>query len=360
MAKRKPGRPPQPHAEYRRIAAQLKARIRRGEWNAGAVLPSTRRLAAHYKTGLGTVRWALANLKSENLISPNARKRLVVLDARGGSGPTKFLILQVFNGYLDNWLPRPSFQALQAGILRQVGALKASLLVSGDPHYRFAVPPDVYDLPLRGIVLAGQFYPRTLALYEKMSVPVVLADRAPQRSKLRAACVDNVKAAFDATNRLIALGHRRIAFFRLVVMGVRDVDPDSRERQEGYTRALKAAGLAPDPRLVVNFVTGNRPDSAALKALFKARPRVTAVLAADPGLAVLAEKAARLEGRAVPGELSIVCFQESNGRHPHLAGPRVDFEALGAAAVELLFDLKRRTLRVPAEWADGSTVGPAR
>lgn len=359
---RKRGRPPRPDAEYRRIAADIRSRREKGEWPSGTVLPSTRSLARHYGVGVGTVRWALDALKAEQLIRANARKQLVIQDPQHASGPTRFLILQVFNGYLNNWLPDAYFRATQLGILRKVGELKASLLISGDPHYRFAVSPDQYDLPLKGILLLGQYVRKTLALYERMNLPVVLVDRPPQRTKLHAACVDNVVAARDATTRLIQMGHRRIAFLRRVVTGVRDVDPDSRERQDGYQRALKKAGLPVDKGLVINSLGSKSPDCPAMRAIVGARPRVTAVLAVDPGLARLVERAAVRSGLSVPGDLSVACFQETPATHPRFGGPRTDFEDLGSRAVNLVLEPKEspRVIRVPAAWADGNSLGPPR
>ncbi len=364
MAKtpRKRGRPPRIDADYRRIAADLRKRLEDGEWTSGTILPSNRALAAHYGVGVGTIRGALDALKSEQRVRANARKRLVIQDPHHASGPTQFLILQMINGYLNNWLPRMAFQSLQLGILRQIGALKASLLINGDPNVRFAMPPDVFDLPLRGVLLIGQFYPKTLAQFENLNLPVVLVDRAPQRARLHAACVDNVGAAFDATTRLIQLGHRRIAFLRRVVVSVREVDPDSRERQEGYLKALKKAGLPADKGLIINSMGSDKPDGPAMQNFLKARPRITAVLSTDAGRALLVEKAAKRAGWSVPHDLSIACFQEATTTHPHLSGPRIDFEDLGVRAVNMILEPRepRRLIRVSTVWAEGSSMGPPR
>lgn len=54
---------------------------------------------------------------------------------------------------------------------------------------------------------------------------------------------DNRTAAFDATNRLLRMGHRKIGcIFPAVLHSVND------ERQLGYTAAMRAAGIDPDPR----------------------------------------------------------------------------------------------------------------
>ncbi|WP_327073804.1 GntR family transcriptional regulator [Kitasatospora purpeofusca] len=56
-------------AKYEKIADDLRARIRAGEWAPGAKLPSeTPELTAHYKTSLPTIRQALAVLSAEGVV----------------------------------------------------------------------------------------------------------------------------------------------------------------------------------------------------------------------------------------------------------------------------------------------------
>ncbi len=360
LPRRKRGRPPRTDAEYRRIADVLRSQMEKGAWPIGTVLPSTRMLAEEYGVGIAVIRWALNLLKDERRVKPNARRRLVVQDPGLIIGPTRLLILEVFNGTLHNWIPGLSFEALQRGILRQVGVMNGSLLISGDPQYRFAVPPDVFDLPLKGILLIGQFTAPVLAHYEKLNLPVVLVDRPPQRWSMHAASADNVNAAFDATSRFIKMGHRRIAFARLVNTGVREVDADSRERQEGYVAALKKAGLPLDKNLIINTLGSENPDGPALRSIVKASPQVTAVLAVDAGRALIVEQAAKISGLSVPRDLSIACFQGRKVEYPRFSGPRLDFEDLGFKAARLVLEPKDHPvrIRVPAVWAKGKTAAP--
>jgi GntR family transcriptional regulator len=54
---------------YHRIAESLRARIRAGEWTAGAPLPNQRQLARDFGVTLMTLRQALELLERDHLIT---------------------------------------------------------------------------------------------------------------------------------------------------------------------------------------------------------------------------------------------------------------------------------------------------
>jgi LacI family transcriptional regulator len=107
-------------------------------------------------------------------------------------------------------------------------------------------------------------------------LPIVFIDRPPVR--LTADCVvsANYDGAFSAVAQLAAHGHRRIAF-------IGDTPTSLYTRQErfrGYRAALEAAGLRPDPSLVVHAHLD--VDSASITSRLLARPDPpTAIFAAN-------------------------------------------------------------------------------
>ncbi|AEJ60710.1 transcriptional regulator, LacI family [Spirochaeta thermophila DSM 6578] len=80
---------------------------------------------------------------------------------------------------------------------------------------------------------------------QKAGIPIVLVDRATSGVSCDAVLVDNVGGAYAAVTALIHEGFRRIAFIGgdLHIL-------TSKERFEGYTRALKDAGLSVDSDLI--------------------------------------------------------------------------------------------------------------
>lgn len=358
--RRGPGRPPQPEALYRQVLEDLSRKIRTGEWPPGTVIPSYRSLAATYGVGENTVRMALRALRAEASLQVNLRRRLVVLPQQAAVTVTERLILEILTVFLDDLNNSADFREMQQGVENVLGSWPASLLIAGNPRFRFAVPQDALNLTPRAVLLHGALREETLDAYEKLNVPVVLMDQPPGKRKLHACAVDNEWAARDAVERLLALGHRRIAFFQFVLDGLRRRDPDSLERRKGYMRAMKKAGLY-DRNLV--FSTTDRSlefQADRLHALLKRNPPVTAALAVDPGRARMAIKMARSAGLRVPEDFSVVSFTGASRSKKGLTGPATDFRELGRRAAELLKlpIAPVRQERIRPIWQEGETLTP--
>jgi LacI family repressor for deo operon, udp, cdd, tsx, nupC, and nupG len=357
------GRPRNPRAQYRLIAEKLRARISKDEWRAGEALPSLRDLAREYGAGVNTLRQAVELLKQEGRVRVSARRRLTVASPRSkGRGIADGIMLLVIGSRVSGMQSGTYNPAMLRGILGGAAEVGIPFLTLHDRHFRSHMPTDALDLPLRGIVLFGSFEDRMLGEYEKLSVPVVAVDMPSEGRGVHSVSVNNVAAARDATERLLALGHRRFAFLRLVKLGVRKVDPDSRERQEGVEAALREAGLPEGALRVVNTISSHSRSSPAVQEIVRDRPRITAVIAASAGRAQLVLDAARAAGRKVPRDLSVVCFQGEVAALPEVSGPRTDFHELGRKAVHLLGEPKNppQHVHVPAIWVRGRTMGRSR
>lgn len=116
--------------------------------------------------------------------------------------------------------------------------------------------------------------------------------------------IDDVAAASAATEHLLGLGHRRIAF-----VGSQDSDTVSstpRDRRRGYRRALLAAGTAWDPTLDVDGDFTVRGGTRAGYHLLAMADPPTAIVAASDEMAMGCLYAARRAGVRVPDQLSVV------------------------------------------------------
>ena len=140
--------------------------------------------------------------------------------------------------------------------------------------------------------------------------------------------------ANQATRHLLDLGHRRIA----VITGPHGWVA-TEERQRGYHAALAAAGVLPDPELVVesNFeVDGGR--EAALALLDLPSPP-SAIFAFNDPLAIGAMQAVLARGLRVPQDVSIVGFDDTAEAElvtPTLTTVRQPLAEMGRMAVSLL------------------------
>ncbi len=144
------------------------------------------------------------------------------------------------------------------------------------------------------------------ALYEQLKardLPTLLVDSYIDDDHFYRLGIDDEQAAFDATGYLIARGHRDIA----VVTGVIRTDGVVERRVAGYRRALKAAGIEPDPALVLSgSVTFDWGGEAA--AAIVANPRITAAFCTADLIAAGVLAGLHRLGRRIPDDVSVMGF----------------------------------------------------
>jgi DNA-binding LacI/PurR family transcriptional regulator len=150
----------------------------------------------------------------------------------------------------------------------------------------------------------------------------------------------NWRGGRSAAQHLIGLGHRRIA----MISG-----PDHafcRARRSGYAAAMEAAGLpVPSGLLVLTQLTREHGYEAAreLLALPEAE-RPTGIFTATDLQAIGVYQAAREAGLAIPGDLSVVGFDDlpvAAWVDPPLTTVRQPLAQMAAAATELALALGR-------------------
>jgi len=138
-------------------------------------------------------------------------------------------------------------------------------------------------------------------------LPCVLVD-APHPA-FPSVVIDDVRGGELATEHLIELGHRRIAF-----IGDKPPDPyrfgSSGDRTHGYERALERAGIEPRPEYVREGTQVNHVARSIAIDLLRLPQRPTAVFAASDQQALGVLEAARILGLRVPEELSVVGFDD--------------------------------------------------
>ncbi len=169
------------------------------------------------------------------------------------------------------------------------------------------------------------------------SVPMVAVDPHIGTDDSATVSVGDIEGAEAATEHLISLGHRRIAHLR----GRTDLE-SARKREEGYRRALDAAGIPFDPALVIDGGYRVAESTVGAHAILDLADPVTAVFAANDLSAIEMMRVASERGIHVPTDLSIVGFDDiiDAGAHvPQLTTVRQPLPEMGAAAVRMLLDI---------------------
>ena len=113
-------------------------------------------------------------------------------------------------------------------------------------------------------------------------------------------------AVREATAYLVAAGHRRIA----IITGPQGFR-SAHERREGYGEALAAAGIAAEPAYAAEGNYRFESGLIAARQLLTQIPRPTAIFASNDEMAAGALHAARDQGLDVPGDLSIIGFDDT-------------------------------------------------
>jgi DNA-binding LacI/PurR family transcriptional regulator len=167
------------------------------------------------------------------------------------------------------------------------------------------------------------------------------------------AWADEARGTRIATDHLLGLGHRRIAY-----LGEPESFGGSPRRQRGFISAMADAGLPAGGGVVFDGT------SDAAEILDAAEPPSALVAGSDrQAIAVLAE--ARRRGLRVPDDLSVVGFDGSDlARHVGLTTVSQQLSESGRWAVETLLALIAGSEAVPRnrlrlELVPGSTTGPA-
>ncbi len=117
---------------------------------------------------------------------------------------------------------------------------------------------------------------------------------------------DNVIAALEATEYLIKLGHRNIAY-----LGSDSNLMFSADRKSGYQLALLNNNINVDPDNIIELPFVPEEHSTAVISLLKRKNRPTAILVSDDLFAVALERACIETGITIPDDLSIISFNNS-------------------------------------------------
>ncbi|MGW5420508.1 LacI family DNA-binding transcriptional regulator [Streptomyces sp. NPDC003943] len=147
--------------------------------------------------------------------------------------------------------------------------------------------------------------------------------------------VDNAGGARAATEHLISAGRSRVA----TICGRLDTEV-GRARYRGYRDAVLAAGLEPYPPEAGDFT--ERSGADAMAALLANHPEVDGVFAAGDNMGVGALRTLRQAGRAVPGDVAVVGFDDlavARLADPPLTTVHQPIEGLGREMARMLVAL---------------------
>jgi LacI family transcriptional regulator len=255
--------------------------------------------------------------------------------ARGLSSARTFLIGLFFDE------PSTAYAAdVQRGAIARCRELSHHLVVEqvdrSLPDWMARLDTTLHELRLAGAVLAPPVcdWLELLDMLEAHKVPVVRIAPGQSPDRTPQVRMDDRAAARELTEHLLALGHTDIAFIR-----GNPTHSAAGERWLGFADAMRAAGLTPPTKRVMQGDFTFRAGMAAAEALLAGEDRPTAVFASNDEMALATLMVCIRHGIAVPQQLSVAGFDDAQFARiawPQLTTIRQPNLEMAAAAVDLL------------------------
>jgi LacI family transcriptional regulator len=240
-------------------------------------------------------------------------------------------------GVIVNDIVDPYFAEIARGVEDVAGRMGYLVMVCNADHRveaEIEYVSALRDYHAEGLVFAGSGAPGAGEVNAELATHVEAARARGARvvalahrdfPALRVG-VDNAAAAYDVTDYLISLGHRRIAF----VEGPPELYT-SEERRAGFSAAMSAAGLSDELRFSGGF--DFESGLAAGRRLLTCRPLLEAVVAANDEAAIGVLTSFRHAEIDVPGQVSVAGIDDTRpARFVELTTVNLPLYDLGAVA----------------------------
>lgn len=244
----------------------------------------------------------------------------------------------------------PYYSHILAGIGDAARILGYSVFICNESEtgaVQALISSAVKDHRADGVILLSNEYNATWLQEYARHMPIVQCCEYAESAALPHIAIDNYRAAYEAVEYLINLGHRQIA-----TISSSNAHISTKLRYEGYCDALRAAGLEP----VADYVVKASPDysyqSGYLLAnkLFNLQARPSAVFCISDILALSAVAAAADRGLSVPGDVSIMGFDDvgyTTMFHPYLSTIAQPCYEIGSKSMQTLHAFKASFPAVP-------------
>jgi DNA-binding transcriptional regulator YhcF (GntR family) len=333
------------------MISRLRADCRTGRLRVGEILPSVRELGEQYGLSKNVVHTALRDLIDEGLLYsiPTVGTFVGPPPASSGARGTEYyLLLQEF---------RATDRAMERGFTEEISSHGGATITLELSAALRMTPPREGAPAIAGVYgYVPQVMRTAWGLPDTLPVAQFFGHAAdPERTDV--VSFDDAAGGRMATQHLLTLGHKKIAF-----LGLHTAVPDSqgfwywsRERMIGWAEALRGAGLLTEGLAFFGERTPEPTDEAVVTAAAEiaerglaARRDITAVVAASDAAALGLIEA--LNRTRVPKDdwPAIVGFDNlplTGGRL--LTSLSLPFEEIGRASARLLWQRRHGLLTGP-------------
>ncbi len=327
-------------ALYLQIKETIRDKIESGELKSGDRLPTEMELAGFYNVSRITARQAILGLVDEGYVFRQPRRGTFVCDlGRREKKQTNIIgviVATIGYSFVTNLIEIIEERARQAG--HTIMPCAAGNVLERVIDSLHSLAENNVKKIIYAPVQSGNYEQDNLVVIRemmKLKMQYVLLDSYLIGANCNYVGSDNFQGAYEATKYLISLGHERIAMLsNLISSSVTD-------RLAGFSKAMREAGLYV-PQEAIAEVSGPKSEEVAYECtknlLSGFKP--TAILSINDTAAIGAYYAIRDSGLDIPGDVSLISFDEVNVNEAPLRFTVVKQSAkmIGKAAVELLLE----------------------
>ncbi len=201
---------------------------------------------------------------------------------------------------------------------------------------KIKLPRFVLERNVDGIIIAGRIPAKYLKLLEEQQIPIVFVDYFPEAYESNAVLIDNFSGGKMATEHLVSLGHKNIAF-----IGGDFTHPSIRNRFDGYKSALEQHHIVFTENQYIIDESGTARENGyrGAKKIMEKSKEISAIFACNDAIAIGVLQYLQEEGIAVPEQISLIGFDDVDVAAritPALTTIAVPKYELGCEAVRLM------------------------
>ena len=286
--------------QYMQIYEHLLREISSGRLKPGEQLPTEKELCGAFQVSRITSKKALEMLAVNNLICRQRGKGSFVAQApapmemRGGAAPFRAIafLLSSLDDAFGKTLVCSAQEACEA-----LGYHLILRLTRESPAAEEKALRDMDNENVAGILMMpvqDYYYNDEILRQILKKRPLVFVDRKMWGLPVPSVSTDNIAASEAAAKALLDKGHRHIAFYSKPLLHVSTL----KDRQHGFTKAFANTGFPLNPAYVCD--TLGIDDVDVIVRHLSGHPEISAVFAAEFGIALLAKKALAVLGRQPP------------------------------------------------------------
>lgn len=332
---------------YLGVKGYIQNSIEKGTLQIGDQLPTEVELASEFEVSRHTVRQALGLLAEEGWVEKIHGKGTFVANVKGVTGNNgnkiiHFIVPELTESYTGRIVTSAQKSLYDAGFQVSV------FVTNNDVQLESTYIQTALETKASGLIIhatkADHYNPEIFNWLQR-GLPLVMTTRYRylDSSYVQA---DNYGGAYDAVSHLISLGHKQIGLVSKPTSWVTSLQ----DRIAGYRDAMGKHGLAVTPNLICSTlddprnVYGEYNDKsqeervlAQLVQYIKENPEITAVVALNDLIAADVIRAARICGKQVPEDFSVIGFDNvslSASLDPPLTTVASPLHEIGQVAAE--------------------------